>query len=377
MAPTAFPGGTAIVPGGRRRSETPGAAPAMVYTRSEHNWPVVAPGRSSSTMRGTPVHPLRQAPVINIATVHWQSAKWIDPQLHYLARSLDVPYRVFAALNGIDDADAWGRFHYAADLDGTHASKLNQLAAIIAKDASPSDILIFLDGDAFPVRPIAPWVHDILQSVPLAAIRRDENLGDCQPHPSFCVTTVGFWQDIEGDWEPGGTWVNTAGREVVDTGGNLLVTLRDRGIEWHPLLRTNTYNPHPVWFGIYDHLVYHHGAGFQATRVERVDWASRYEKKAVAGRSLRPTAESPSLGTLRARVAAEPGAIGRLRPDDLSRLARAALKTVRLRLEHRHYVKLTQTEQGRALAELGEDVYRQLSEDDDFFRRFDGSAPTP
>jgi hypothetical protein len=314
--------------------------------------------------------------VINIATVHWQSPKWIEPQLHYLERALDVPYRVFASLNGIDDAGLLSRFHFAADLEGTHASKLNDLAALIAEDSSPSDILIFLDGDAFPIGPVTPWVEDIMRTVPLTAIRRDENLGDCQPHPSFCATTVGFWKEIEGDWRPGGTWINQAGREVVDTGGNLLVALRERGIEWLPLLRTNTYNPHPVWFGVYDHRIYHHGAGFQATRVERVDWASRYEKKAVAGRSLRPTADSPSIGTLRAKLADDSRTLRSPRRGDLGRIGRAAVKTVRLRLEHRHYVKLTRTERGRTLATLGDDVFRQLSEDDDFFRQFDESAPS-
>ena len=49
--------------------------------------------------------------MINIATVHWQTPKWIDAQLHYVSRSLDVPYRVFAALNGIDDPVLWKRFH--------------------------------------------------------------------------------------------------------------------------------------------------------------------------------------------------------------------------------------------------------------------------
>ena len=311
--------------------------------------------------------------MINIATVHWQTAKWIDAQLHYVARACgDTPYRVFASLNGIDDEQIWARFHFAADLDGNHGSKLNQLASIIAEDASPTDILIFLDGDAFPIRSLTPWVEESLEKYPLIAVRRDENLGDSQPHPLFCATTVGFWQRIEGDWRPGGgTWINTAGREVADTGGNLLVKLRDSGVEWRPLLRTNTFNPHPVWFGIYDHRIYHHGAGFQATRVERVDWASRYEKKASTGRALRPTAESPNLGMLRAQAANSPGVLRGLRP---ATVAKAAVKTVRLRLEHRHYVKLTNTERGRNLAALGEDVFRQLSTDDEFFRQFDDSV---
>jgi hypothetical protein len=310
--------------------------------------------------------------VINIATVHWQTAKWIDPQLHYLARALgDTPYRVFAALNGIDDDETEARFHFAADLEGGHASKLNQLASIIAEDAAPTDVLIFLDGDAFPVRALDPWVEETLVSFPLMAVRRDENLGDCQPHPLFCATTVGFWQHIEGDWRSGGTWINTAGREVADVGGNLLVRLRESGIEWLPLLRTNTANPHPVWFGIYDHRIYHHGAGFQATRVERVDWAGRYERNKAAGRGLRPTADNPSLGMLRTNAAANPGVLRGLRPGTV---AKAAVKTVRLRREHRHYEKLINTERGRTLAKLGEEVFRQLSTDDEFYRQFDDSV---
>ncbi|MGH9018375.1 MAG: hypothetical protein ACRDY1_11560, partial [Acidimicrobiales bacterium] len=99
--------------------------------------------------------------MINVVTVHWQSDKWIDAQLHYLARAIDVPYRVFASLNGIDDPGQAERFHFAADLEGSHAAKLNRLAEIVAEDSGPHDILIFLDGDAFPVRPLARWLDEV------------------------------------------------------------------------------------------------------------------------------------------------------------------------------------------------------------------------
>ena len=315
--------------------------------------------------------------LINIATVHWQTDKWVDPQLHYLARALEEPYRVFASLNGIEAQEVWERFHFAADLPGSHAVKLNRLAEIIGESAGRDDVLIFLDGDAFPVRPLVRWLGDVLRRHPLAAVRRDENLGDLQPHPSFCATTVGFWQDIEGDWRSGATWTNSAGREVADIGGNLLYQLRDHHIEWKPLLRTNTHNPHPVWFGVYDHRIYHHGGGFQATMVERVDWAERYRTKSVAGRSLRPTEESPSLGTLRARLTADPAALRRLRPRHLRGVGSATVKTIRLRLEHRHYRRLTETDRGRQLAELEAEVFRRLSSDDDFYLAFDDVLPPP
>ena len=69
--------------------------------------------------------------MINVVTVHWQSPKWVEPQLDYLARHLDEPYRVYAALNGIDERALWARFHFAEDLPGTHGQKLNALATIM------------------------------------------------------------------------------------------------------------------------------------------------------------------------------------------------------------------------------------------------------
>lgn len=311
--------------------------------------------------------------MINVVTVHWQTSRWIDVQLGYLERNVETPYRVFAALNGIEDPAKWKRFHFAEDLEGTHGIKLNALADIVAERADPTEVLMFVDGDAFPVAPLVPWVDEVLKEHPLAAIRRDENLGDLQPHPSFCVTTVGFWKEIAGDWR-GEAWTNTAGREVVDVGGKLLHTLENRGIEWLPLLRTNTFNPHPLWFGVYAHRVYHHGGGFQRSRAERVDWLDRYRRKPGSGRPLRPTDERPSLGTLRARVDSEGFDLARLRPRHLPVVARATVKTLRLRREHRYFTKLQSSERSRTLEELNAQVFADLESDQNFYLRFDEAA---
>jgi hypothetical protein len=312
--------------------------------------------------------------MINIVTVHWQTPKWVDVQLGYLKRHIDAPYRVFAALNGIDDPALWRRFFFAEDLPGKHDAKLNTLANIATENSTPGDVLIFLDGDAFPVRAIHPWVEETLQSYRLAAIRRDENLGDVQPHPSFCATTIGFWNDIGGDWH-GEAWTNAAGREVVDAGGRLFNELRARDIDWLPLLRTNTHNPHPLWFGVYDHRIYHHGAGFQMAPAERVDWADRYRKTPGVGRPLRPTPASPSLGTLRARFKAGELQMRRLRPRHAGVLRRAAMKSFRLRREHRYFERRRSSQRGRALGEFNDQVFAQLSTDPGFFRQFDDRGP--
>jgi hypothetical protein len=191
--------------------------------------------------------------MIHIATVHWRDDRWIEPQRRYLESNIEAPHRLHADHDG----------------QGSHATKLNALAERIAREADPDDVLIFLDGDAFPIASLDPFLKQTLSRFPLAAIRRDENLGDKQPHPSFCATTVGFWQKIGGDWSRG-AWTNDLGWEIEDPGGKLLAELIDRRVEWRPLRRSNRVNLHPVLFGVYDDVVYHHGAGFREA-FDRVD----------------------------------------------------------------------------------------------------------
>ena len=188
--------------------------------------------------------------MIHIATVHWRDERWLEPQRRYLARNVEASYRIHADTS------------YNGDGPDAHAAKLNALATEIAQEAEPEDTLIFLDGDAFPIAPLDGFLEETLSRFPLAAIRRDENLGDKQPHPSFCATTVGFWDQIDGDWSRA-HWTNDVGWEIDDPGGLLLKTLMERGVEWHPLQRTNRTNLHPVLCGVYDDVVYHHGAGFR------------------------------------------------------------------------------------------------------------------
>jgi hypothetical protein len=311
--------------------------------------------------------------MINVLTVHWHNPRWIAVQLRYLERNLGAPYRVYASLNGIAEPELGKRFFYAEDLAGSHPAKLNELAARACERSESSDLLVFLDGDAFPIRPLVPWIERTLEAHPLAAVRRDENLGDRQPHPSFCATTVGLWTDIEGDWRPA-RWLNDTGKEVSDTGGRLLHALQERQIEWLPLLRTNTSNPHPLWFGVYDHRIYHHGGGFQAVRAERVDWADRYRTSRHTGRALRPTPDDPSLGVLRSQLRERSVHLGQLRPRHLRAVGRATVKSLRLRREHRFYERHRRSEHGRSIQALSDQVFAQLSSDPEFYRQFDDAA---
>jgi hypothetical protein len=154
-----------------------------------------------------------------------------------------------------------------------HAIKLNILADIAAFNAADTeDLLMFIDGDAFPIGDIILFGHEKLKQYPLIAVQRRENGGDIQPHPCFCLTTVGFWKTINGDWKAGYRWKNSQGNFITDVGGNLLGIFREKSIDWYPMLRSNKTNLHPLLFGLYEDLVYHHGAAFRkpSTTVDRV-----------------------------------------------------------------------------------------------------------
>ena len=56
---------------------------------------------------------------------------------------------MFANLQGIEPRyDEY--FDSVTRIDGNHPEKLNDLAAAISKEAEPGDLIVFLDGDAFP-----------------------------------------------------------------------------------------------------------------------------------------------------------------------------------------------------------------------------------
>ena len=285
--------------------------------------------------------------MIYIATVHWVDPKWIVPQRRALDAELKAPYQVFANLEGIDSRyDEY--FDWTNRSGGPHPQKLNELAGAISEVADPEDLIVFLDGDAFPVRNLDTWFTMLLADAPLAAVRRDENAGDIQPHPCFCVTTVGFWNEIEGDWR-NGSWLTAEGTTANDVGGTLLAILESRSIEWRPILRSNVVNLHSVFYGLYEQHVYHHGSGFRPP-IARADQDNvpvseneeyLYWKTKAHGKSLRE-----------------------LRPRHAKRLARLALDSVRSRRLNAYIRNETRR---------SDEIYEQICSDPEFFRQFESA----
>lgn len=203
-----------------------------------------------------------RAVLLHVATIHHKSPRWIEIQAGYLQRHISVPFQTWSSLEGIDRSYA-SHFDRVLEQRGPQAGKLNHLAREISYVAADDDLIMFLDGDAFPIADPLPVVMHGLARAPLVAVRRAEVQDEPQPHPCFCVTSVGAWRALRGDWSSGWAWPRENGELVSDVGANLLRALELSQTPWVELLRTNGSKLHPLSFAIYGDVVYHHGEGFR------------------------------------------------------------------------------------------------------------------
>jgi hypothetical protein len=229
--------------------------------------------------------------LLYVATAHYSSPRWTAIQTSHLREHISVPFQTWASLELIDPSH--GRhFDRVVEQLGSHAGKLNHLAMEICEQAEDDDLLMFLDGDAFPIADPMPLIADGLARAPLVAVRRAENVNQPQPHPCFCVTTVGFWRRLPGDWSAGPSWPGGQGWEVTDVGSLLMRKLEAAGIPWVEVLRSNRKDLDPLYFAVYGDIVYHHGAGFRA------------ENLSATHRAMRPGLAAEVAGVSRGRLGA-------------------------------------------------------------------------
>jgi hypothetical protein len=217
-----------------------------------------------------------------IATVHYRSPQWIEIQTRFVREHISVAHQIWTSLEQIDRSYSV-HFDRVVEQRGLHAAKLNHLAMEICHEASEDDLLMFLDGDAFPIADPMPLIADGLAKAPLIAVRRAENVNEPQPHPCFSVTTVGTWRRLCGDWSAGFTWRGPRGGHVSDVGGNLLRRLELSKTPWVEVLRSNRKNLDPLYFAIYGDTVYHHGAGFRTGELSPAHRAGSPEPMRLSG----------------------------------------------------------------------------------------------
>jgi|3_EtaG_2_1085321.scaffolds.fasta_scaffold06854_3 hypothetical protein len=217
--------------------------------------------------------------MIHIVTNHHKTPRWLLPQAAYLARHTKQEYKVYCGVTEFPEETDLDKlalrydilkpyeFHKMEGIENNHGVKLGYLADLIkVEETDEEHLLFFLDPDAFPVQ--KGW--DEFMSIGFIkypkysayAISRAENpeplLSDeykPYPHPCFFATTLNFWKEHELSWEID-----------IDLGlecaGQLLKKwFDDNKYAWGKMTRTNCYNLHPLNYGVYANMIYHHGSG--------------------------------------------------------------------------------------------------------------------
>lgn len=177
-----------------------------------------------------------------------------------------------------------------------HATKLNLLSEIICSKAKADDIIMLLDGDAFPCDFIEYDFLKIVDDNIFGAIQQVECFDEPIPHPSFFIARVDSYLKHKFDWTPGPHWDTEQGK-FTDVGARIWDYALKNNYFWSPLKRTNKHNIHPLWFGVYENKIYHHGAGFRnpiskidrlypSNQFGRCKWLFKFIEKAQCKMSI-------------------------------------------------------------------------------------------
>ena len=275
--------------------------------------------------------------MIHIVTVHFGSLDWIPVQHAYIKANVSQ----FKMWYFIDDVEfePWP-FDFAVrhksqseirydHIGKDHAEKLDKMTNELLANEPDDDVVLFLDGDSFPIRPIDKLIDEALADNDFFAIVREE-IDKPFPHPSFACCKLGFWRKHNLSWGICGE----------DTGNCLLEYFNTHNIKWKKVLRSHSlcsskeestnkawkahlkeYPQHARWrwyrnarplFGVYGGFVYHHGAAFRPKYPFRPHAAIIFDKIKEIGTNFVETFMSPSFepyteeGLLEAHLRREP-----------------------------------------------------------------------
>lgn len=211
--------------------------------------------------------------MIHIVTVHFRSLDWIPIQHAYINANVSQ-FKIWYFIDEVEfepwpfdfdvhyksRSEVWNE-HVGKD----HAIKLDKMVNELLANEPDDDVVLFLDGDSFPIAPIDKLIDEALTDNDFFAIVREE-IGQAFPHPSFACCRLGFWRKHNLSWRLCG-W---------DTGGCLFRHFNAHNIKWKKVLRSHSLcDPEPdpeypavgvhlkLLFGVYGGFIYHHGAYFR------------------------------------------------------------------------------------------------------------------
>ena len=240
--------------------------------------------------------------MLHILTLHLGD-KWVDIQKRELARFISEPYKVYARLgDGEYPKENW-KYKYNNQKAKVENSKYNDGTISYDKhkhkfdgaisgaqhwtysmgklidyvlenhEVKSTDKIMLLDSDAFPIAPISDFLDEKLKEYPFVSAQEpmhewDRNPLYLIPHPMFMLfeakhiiedNLTDYLRDVVKD-KNNNWW------------GGTTDWLTERGHDYYPLIRSNKIDLHPLYYAIYDDLIYHHWAGSRnmITRPDRI-----------------------------------------------------------------------------------------------------------
>jgi len=220
--------------------------------------------------------------MIHLYTLHFKYDYWVDLQVNSFKKHIKVPYKTYAIFSHMSQ-DIYEKRknmydHFEIRESGKskhkggnyHATDGNRhIFPAIESNAKKGDIILRMDSDAFLIDDITQDFVDMVVDKKFIALCEPQHEWDTTvvtPHPSFWSYPVEFLQ--QGLAEVMGAILEDSNS---NWWGGVERWLKNNDIEWTPITRSNKINLHPLYYGIYNDLVYHHWAGSRnmITRADR------------------------------------------------------------------------------------------------------------
>ena len=210
--------------------------------------------------------------MVHFFSLHFKDDKWADIQLNSIKKHIKVPYKTYAVYSHMSkDVYDKRRTQYDYFLDkeeGIHVHKNGKyhltdghrhILPLIKENIKPGDIFLRLDSDAFLINDIDENFINLVNEKEFIAVHEPQHEWDLDyktPHPSLWAFPTDFLN----------TDLSNAMSTLQEDGhsnwwGGVVNWLQKNNIEWHSLERSNKVNLHPLYYAIYDDIVYHHWAG--------------------------------------------------------------------------------------------------------------------
>ena len=204
-----------------------------------------------------------QLKFLHATTEHFDHVSFVNGMGTYSSRekpgigNIDIYHKYETTVIGLGDQNTQ---RDPSPTSSQHIHSLSHLLSYFKSKRHEYDYFLFLDNDAFPIR--EGWLDDLVEKMNhwdklIAVVIRPENL-EIRWHASILLAKPEALDGLHFQLQhiPDGDFM---GVDELDVGIGAFQDKLRNGV-W-PLIRTNRLNLHPVAYGVYFDMFYHHTFG--------------------------------------------------------------------------------------------------------------------